>query len=413
NLIQPMRSCLKHALNKCSVTIETFVKLLSAYSTVSPSEKINIFGDVMLEELKTTLRGSRIRMNRDTLIIILQLVLWDLQPSVRPLFRSIEEKIYDSSTTSPSIKKNKRNNPISSTFSQQERLPSTTRPSYFINVSDNLFDDFVSFLENPPITKQYSKKEFKVGVCLSQLVVSMCNQKYDLLKKIFLSPKPTDSRRTIRLLNWILLGISTTTDTSTELITSSFDFQDEIMDLLSDSLKHPFNEVVAGDLNYLYTPSGELAYLSFILVKIWTILYDHKITERRFWNSIWPSIKKQLFGSIVERDVQPNGIAYWEMFMDLITFLHLNGSDIVWLYSQEWCTILDSLIHEEESTIPTNSSMEFLHKVQKARSMFDNPPLKVQNDMLIAQLYLEMREAMRIYCEISSSGVESFNERRL
>lgn len=71
-----MRTCLKHAINKCSVTIETFVKLLSAYATVneiiSPSEKNNIFGEAMLEELRTTLRGSRIRMNRDTLIIILQ-----------------------------------------------------------------------------------------------------------------------------------------------------------------------------------------------------------------------------------------------------------------------------------------------------------------------------------------------------
>jgi hypothetical protein len=32
--------------------------------------------------------------------------------------------------------------------------------------------------------------------------------------------------------------------------------------------------------------------------------------------------------------------------MDLITFLHLIGSDIVMLYSQEWCTLLDSLVNK-------------------------------------------------------------------
>jgi hypothetical protein len=47
----------------------------------------------------------------------------------------------------------------------------------------------VAFLEIPPAVKRYSKKEFKVGVYVSQIVVTMCAQKYDLLKKIFLWPK--------------------------------------------------------------------------------------------------------------------------------------------------------------------------------------------------------------------------------
>src|SRR5439155_12017742 len=132
-------------------------------------------------------------------------------------------------------------------------------------------------------------------------------------------------------------------------------------------------EVIAGDVNYLYTASGELAYQSFVLVKIWTVLCsqtskpqeENKIprvhqrlftsltmAERRFWNSIWPSIRKQLVSVIENNNVlvskcdsifyyyyyyfkdnymliifilflQPNGIPYWEMFMYLITFLHL------------------------------------------------------------------------------------------
>ncbi|CAG8843118.1 13134_t:CDS:2, partial [Racocetra persica] len=160
------------------------------------------------------------------------LILWNMQPSMHKLFQDIEQKFGDSKIS---------------------------QHSYFSNVSDHLFDDCVNFLESPPATKQYSEKEFKVGVCISQLAVAMCNQKYDLLSKIFLWQKQADTRRTIRLLNWILLGISMT-DASTGLITTIFDFQDSIADLLSHTLIQPFNEVVAADQNYLYTQSGELAY---------------------------------------------------------------------------------------------------------------------------------------------------------
>ena len=48
---------------------------------------------------------------------------------------------------------------------------------------------------------------------------------------------------------------------------------------------------------------------------------------------------------------------------------------------------------------------EFHHKVKQARSMFDDPPLKMQQDMLITQLFVEMREAMRLYFEINNSNV--------
>ncbi|RIA95682.1 hypothetical protein C1645_872613 [Glomus cerebriforme] len=399
HLIHPVRNFLKHVINKCGPTIESFVKVLAAYSTisevVSPSDQVNVFGEVILEEIKIFYRGARNRLNKDTLIILLQLVLWDMQPSTYPWFRSIEQRIKVNS-------------------SNQQRKP------FFSNVSEYLFEDCISFLENPPIIKQYSKKDFKVGVCASQLAVAMCIEKYDLLTKIFLWQKLTDSRRTIRLLNWILLGILKA-DSSTGLVTTIFDFQDNITDLLSLALKQPFNEVIAGDVNYLYTYSGELAYQSFVLVKIWTVLcsqtskpQENKIiepsklhqrlatnltmAERRFWNSIWPSIRKQLVSVIEDNNVLPNGVPYWEMFMDLITFLHIIGSDIVMLYSQEWCTLLDSLINENEE------ATEFHHKIKQARSMFDDPPLKIQQDMLITQLFVEMREAMRLYFEINSSN---------
>ncbi|CAG8712400.1 36696_t:CDS:2, partial [Racocetra persica] len=124
------------------------------------------------------------------------------------------------------------------------------------------------------------------------------------------------------------------------------------------------------------------------------------MAERRFWNSIWPSMKKQLTGSVIERDVQSNGIAYWEMFMDLITFLCLCGSDIIMLYSQEWYILLDNLETEHES--PTTA--QFYQKVKQVKAMFDDPPLMMQEDTLSQQLFLEVRESMRLYCEINTAG---------
>ncbi|CAH1761786.1 14909_t:CDS:10 [Entrophospora sp. SA101] len=421
NLVAPIKGFLRHSINKGSVRIDTFLKLLAAYTTVSetisPDDKINVFGEVILEEVKSTFRGSRSRMSRDTLIILSQLILWDMQPSSHSWFKSIELKMgvgLNDNTTS------NNDGGLSSANVSNQRLP------YFSNVVDNLFDDCIQFLENPHVTKQYSKKEFKVGVCASQLAVAMCGLKYDLLTKIFLSQKPTDPRRTIRLLNWILLGIikSDPSPGLITIITTVFDFQDTLTDLLSHFMSQPFNEIIVPDMNYLYTPSGESVYQAFVFIKIWTVLCAQTsssndktnaaevtkvhlrlatsltMAERRFWNIIWPSMNTQLVSRIVDKEVQPNGIVYWEMFMDLITFLHLSGSDIVMLYSHEWATLLDSLIIEDGSKNP-----EFHHKIKQARSMFDKPPLMMQENDLTTQLFIEMREAMRLYCEINNNSI--------
>ncbi|CAG8469783.1 6847_t:CDS:10 [Acaulospora colombiana] len=244
----------------------------------------------------------------------------------------------------------------------------------------------------------------------------------------------------VRLLNRILLG-TLIVDSSASPITTVFDFQDNIADLLLLALKNPLSEV-AGEMNYLYTPSGELAYQSFVLIKIWTTLCSliskkqvkapfqlplerdqqdkdkgkvvgaprvHQklsaalsIVERKFWNSIWPSIKKTLVGTIIEKELQPSGVAYWEMFVDLVTFLYFCGSDIVMLYSQEWFALVDTISKDEFAMY---MSPEISQKIKQAHSMFNNPPLMMQEDMLITRLYLEMREAMRLYFEVNGSGV--------
>ncbi|KAG9290997.1 hypothetical protein G9A89_012869 [Geosiphon pyriformis] len=390
-LVPHIKNLFRHAIQKCSISMESCDKLLKSYPLAVETanlDSINPFGDVIIEELRSSFRGSKSRLNSDTMIILLQLILLSME--------------------------------------------NTQQQPYFVNVAENLFDDSVSLLENPITTKEYLKKEFKVDVYIGQLVVAMCNQKYDLLTKIFLWQKSTDSRRTIRLLNWVLMCMSKSEAKTFGLITTIFDFQDNIADLLTHALRQTVTEVLGSELNYLYTPSGELAYHAFLLIKIWTVLCVHAsrpptddsryggdgsgrrihrrlamslaMAERRFWNSIWPSMKQQLTSSIMDTDVQPNGIAYWEMFMDLITFLHLCGSDIVMLYSQEWCALLDSLTNEEEQA----DTPEFNIKIRQARAIFDDPPLMMSDEMLFAQLLMEMREGMRLYFEVNATTAMRF-----
>ncbi|CAG8439334.1 7443_t:CDS:10, partial [Ambispora leptoticha] len=430
-LIPSIKSLFRHAIQKCIISVESCLKLLASYTSVAQSisshfSLVNVFGEVVIEELRSSFRGSKSRLNHDTLIILLQLILADMDPASRPWLQNLERKLQ--------LDINNNNNIRSLHDKSSHITTNENRHSYFANVAESLFDDCVSLLESPTHTKEYSKKEFKVGVCIGQLVVAMCNQKYDLLTKIFLWQKPTDSRRTIRLLDWVLLCMSKSEATSSGLITTIFDFQDNIADLLNHALRQPFNEILSPELNYLYTPSGELVYQAFLLVKIWTVLCGYAtrlsstddgrsgssnsnsgsrvhrrltvslgMAERRFWNSIWPSMRQQLTSNIIEKEVQPNLVPYWEMFMDLITFLHLCGSDIVMLHSQEWCTLLDSIITQETSDIP-----EFQQKIRQARSMFDDPPLKMSEDMISTQLFMEMREAMRLHFEVHANTTMRF-----
>lgn len=53
------------------------MKLLAAYASVSEvlnAEANNVFGDIIMEELKLTLRG-RTKINRDTILTLLQVCL--------------------------------------------------------------------------------------------------------------------------------------------------------------------------------------------------------------------------------------------------------------------------------------------------------------------------------------------------
>lgn len=75
-LLLPIRTVFKHALHHCSVSAESVVKLLAAYSALAtlPSvDPTNLFGQTILEELKGSFQ-SRSKMNRETVLCMLQVL---------------------------------------------------------------------------------------------------------------------------------------------------------------------------------------------------------------------------------------------------------------------------------------------------------------------------------------------------
>jgi hypothetical protein len=73
----PIRNVFKHALHHCSVSAESVVKLLAAYSalaTLPGVDPVNVFGQSIIEELKGSFQ-SRSKMNRETVLCMLQVRL--------------------------------------------------------------------------------------------------------------------------------------------------------------------------------------------------------------------------------------------------------------------------------------------------------------------------------------------------
>ncbi|RUP45188.1 hypothetical protein BC936DRAFT_148508, partial [Jimgerdemannia flammicorona] len=436
-LLPHIKILLKHAIHHCIITPESMVKLLAAYASVSEvlnTDKNSIFGEIIIEELKSTLRG-RTKINRDTMLTLLQvwsrhgsniinnrvyldpirlpflthwpisiplqqLVLWDNQPSLRPWFKTIEDKMHTGSIRD--------------------------RTSYFANVATNLLEDIIFSLEAPPGSLVYSTKEYKVGICASQLAVAMCIQHNDLLTKILTLQRLNDPRRTTRMLNWFLLALARCE--SNVLITKAFDSQINVTDFLVQTLYSTPVDFTVPDVNFAYTPTGELLSQLFLLVKIWSVLYakalslqdEVKITngqriyntkvhtslvsaERKFWNAVWPPVRSLLMAADIGNEIVAGGIgpAIWVMFLDLIEFLQSCRSDIIMIYSQEWCALLDGLSFELIS-IPN-----FESNVRAARQMFEVPPTNLKEELLSMQLLLELREGMRIQAEAhANQGVK-------
>lgn len=122
----------------------------SALSTFAGADPVNVFGQIVIEELKGSFQ-NRPRMNRETVLCMLEVILWDSKPEYKWWFKAIEDKL------------------VRNVFNQG-RQPQP----YFQRTADLLCEDLTHSLENGPTSRQYSQREFKISNCTSQLLVSMC-----------------------------------------------------------------------------------------------------------------------------------------------------------------------------------------------------------------------------------------------
>jgi hypothetical protein len=129
-------------------------------STLPGTDPINVFGQIVIEELKGSFQ-NRSRMNRETVLCMLEVIFWDSKPEYQWWFKAIEDKL------------------VRNVFNQG-RHP----PSYFQGTAELLYEDLTHSLENGPSSRQYSQREFKISNCASQLLVIMCLNTERLLPQI-------------------------------------------------------------------------------------------------------------------------------------------------------------------------------------------------------------------------------------
>lgn len=151
-LLPPIQNLFRHGLQNCTIQPESIVKLMAAYSaiaTIPGAQPGNIFVDMIIDELKNSFIYS-IKPNKDTLLALLELILWDAKPNGQDWYIKLESSILG------------------------EMIYGHHRIHFFDGKIEPLAQLFVNYLKRPSTSQQFTKKDFKVYSCISQLVVDIC-----------------------------------------------------------------------------------------------------------------------------------------------------------------------------------------------------------------------------------------------
>lgn len=180
-LLPPLQALFKHALSNCNIQPEAIVKLMAAYSTIiiiPGTQPNNIFVDIVIDEIKNAFSSTTPKTNKDTLLVLLQLVLWDTKPIGQEWYNEIEGPLLEKSRYGDH------------------------RVSYFENKLLTLLPFFVNYLKRATNSQQFTRKDFKVYSCTAQLATSMCIKDpklmviiFGYLKVLILYSKKTISKR--------------------------------------------------------------------------------------------------------------------------------------------------------------------------------------------------------------------------
>ncbi|KAK4518369.1 uncharacterized protein ATC70_001722 [Mucor velutinosus] len=401
-LLPPIQAIFKHGLSHCAIQPEAVVKLMAAYSaiaTIPGAQPSNVFVDIMMDELKHTIANVS-KPNKDTLLVLLQLVLWDTKANGQAWYTTMETSILG------------------------DMLRGHHRLRYFDSKLLELLPFFVGFMKRASTSQQFTKKDFKVYSCIAQLIVAMCLKDPKLMVIIFGYLKLEDGTECLRFLNWFILTLLR--ENADTLLYDMLGYEVVLTELLVRTFNTVEVDFHTPDLNFSYNPSSEKLLLSFLLLKSYVLLKlrsgnvnnDNPIKTRilnpiSFWLTLWPALRRLL--DLIEPStlfMSGNvGLSVWNMFLSLLQFLFASRSEVVMINAYEWSDLLDDLLkkldqdnyhisHQDNGGMDHVISLDdFRKQVTKLKAMFDVPPIEVPAAIMINQLFLEMRDVMRLQAE--------------
>ncbi|KAI7905963.1 uncharacterized protein BX663DRAFT_247143 [Cokeromyces recurvatus] len=94
-LLPSIQALFKHGLQNCNIQAESIAKLMAAYSAIGSIPGIepnNIFVDIIVAELKNAILLPT-KLNKDTILTLLELVLWDIKPIGQEWYTKVEKSI--------------------------------------------------------------------------------------------------------------------------------------------------------------------------------------------------------------------------------------------------------------------------------------------------------------------------------
>ncbi|KAI8080755.1 uncharacterized protein B0P05DRAFT_578990 [Gilbertella persicaria] len=359
-LLPPTQAILKYGLSNCTIQADSVVKLIAAYSTTTMSNiqpgYSNAFAGIIVEEIKNTL-SSITRPNKDTLLVLLQIVLWDTKPAGQEWYSKIEASI----------------------LGQQAK-----HSSYFEDKLLDLLPLFVNYLKRACTSQQFTRKDFKVYSSIAQLIVSIVSKDPKLTVIIFGYLKLEEGIECLRFLNWFILTLLK--EQADVLLAEMIGYETVLTELFVRTFNTAEVDFHVPDLNFSFSPSSEKLLLCFLLLKAYVLLKlrnrvvstdkPHSIDSPTFWMAVWPALRRLL-----------------DMIETSSLFMVRNESQ---------------QMHQDTAGMEHLVALdEFQKRVQKFKDMFDIPPVQVPFTTMIDQLFLELRDVMRLQAE--SITVQSNN----
>ncbi|KAI8139159.1 hypothetical protein BJV82DRAFT_646300 [Fennellomyces sp. T-0311] len=367
-LLPQVQNLFRHGIQSCTINAESVVKLLASYTviiSIPGALPDNVFAQIIVEEVRNGL-NSRSKLHKDTMLVLLELILWDSKPEYGNWFATVEQSLPGEQPTATTPYR---------------------RTRYFDASLGSLLEPLVSFLKLPPASQQFTKKDFKTYNTVAELIVTLCADDNSNVYRVFGLQKLDETRHCLRFLSWFLLAVLREPASSLLLA----EFEDTIIELLVQTLNSIPIDFDTPDINFSYSPAGESIVLSFLIIKAWVLLMLRcEDTRPTFWMSLWPAMRRLLSRIDPETlGVAGNiGLSVWNLFLSLLQYLFACRSAIVMIGHRS------NEVGQERAALN-----EFKSQVNHIQRMFTTPPVQVPTAMLNDQLFLELRDVMRLQAE--------------